>query len=526
MVPFEQQDDDLKKKLAKNNEAKMYIRRKWKKDPIYRGKKERVKSIALKSKKESSDDETSTCGSDDEEYAMAVRNFKKFFRRKGKFVRQPREKKKSFRQRYEKKGKSDRKCFRCGDPNHLIGDCLKPSLNKDQTAFIGGSWSDSENDAEDKTNDETCLMDQSSNKVCLRTYLEPDEWIKDSGCSKHMIGNKSLFSTYKAYDEVHNVLESLQTFLLKKKKGKRYKADIRATNILLQELTKDDRESQLYDEFERFCQIKGETIHVYYVRFSKLINDMRNIKMTMSRMQLNSKFVNNMLPEWSRFITEVKLNRGLKESNFDQLYAYLKQHEVHANENRMMMERFIQPTNDPLALVSNASVQQYPTQSSESPQFSNQPSLKMVNVLDEEQLLLLAGEQVTNLMTLWIFGTQSGQVFKADHANAIRTRKKFTSGKLNCGYQWRPTAKKFALGELCPLTRLPVTCGQQSSFDAPSTSHSLSSLQVHPPVFPQGVAAGPTIEDTSITQADLHPSVNPVEGEPSSAQSPNIGDDN
>ncbi|GKB14802.1 hypothetical protein Tco_0848725, partial [Tanacetum coccineum] len=31
------------------------------------------------------------------------------------------------------------------------------------------------------------------------------------------------------------------------------------------ELTKDDRESQLYDEFERFCQIKGETIHVYYV---------------------------------------------------------------------------------------------------------------------------------------------------------------------------------------------------------------------------------------------------------------------
>ncbi|GJX35627.1 retrovirus-related pol polyprotein from transposon TNT 1-94 [Tanacetum coccineum] len=185
----------------------------------------------------------------------------------------------------------------------------------------------------------------------------------------------------------------------------RYKADIRATNILLQgipkdiytlinhytdakdiwdnvkmilegsELTKDDRESQLYDEFERFCQIKGETIHVYYVRFSKLINDMRNIRMTMSRMQLNSKFVNNMLPEWSRFITEVKLNRGLKESNFDQLYAYLKQHEVHANENRMMMERFIQPTDDPLALVTNASNQKYPTQSSESPQSSNQPSI-------------------------------------------------------------------------------------------------------------------------------------------------------
>ncbi|GJZ19918.1 retrovirus-related pol polyprotein from transposon TNT 1-94 [Tanacetum coccineum] len=145
---------------------------------IYRSKKERVKSIALKAKKESSDDETSTSGSDEEEYAMA----------------------KSFRQRDEKKGKSDHKCFRCGDPNHLIGDCPKPPRNKDQKAFIGGSWSNSKNDAEDKTNDETCLMAQSSNEVCLRTCLEPDEWIKDSGCSKHMTGNKSLFSTYKAYD--------------------------------------------------------------------------------------------------------------------------------------------------------------------------------------------------------------------------------------------------------------------------------------------------------------------------------------
>ncbi|GJV78286.1 hypothetical protein Tco_1509870 [Tanacetum coccineum] len=97
------------------------------------------------------------------------------------------------------------------------------------------------------------------------------------------------------------------------------------------ELTKEDRESQLYDDFKHFNQNKGETIHDYYVRFAKLINDMRNIKMTMSRMQLNSKFVNNMLLEWGRFVTTVKLNRGLRDSNYDQLYAYLKQHEAHAN---------------------------------------------------------------------------------------------------------------------------------------------------------------------------------------------------
>ncbi|GJS64529.1 zf-CCHC domain-containing protein [Tanacetum coccineum] len=134
---------------------------------IYKGKKERIKSIVLKAKKESSDDETLTSESDDEEYAMAVRNFKNFFRRKGKFVRQLREEKKSFRQRDEKKGKSDRKCFRCSDPNHLIGDCPKPPRNKDQKAFIGGSWNDRKNYGEDKTNDETYLMAQSSNEMII-----------------------------------------------------------------------------------------------------------------------------------------------------------------------------------------------------------------------------------------------------------------------------------------------------------------------------------------------------------------------
>ncbi|GKC09048.1 hypothetical protein Tco_1000658 [Tanacetum coccineum] len=119
------------------------------------------------------------------------------------------------------------------------------------------------------------------------------------------------------------------------------------------ELTKEDHESQLYDDFEHFCQHKGETIHDYYVRFAKLINDMRNIKMNMPRMQLNSKFVNNMLPEWGRFVTAVKLNRGLRESNYDQLYVYLKQHEAYANENKMMLDRFTQHTVDPLALMSN-----------------------------------------------------------------------------------------------------------------------------------------------------------------------------
>nr|GEV67298.1 hypothetical protein [Tanacetum cinerariifolium] len=59
--------------------------------------------------------------------------------------------------------------------------------------------------------------------------------------------------------------------------------------------------------------------------------------------------------EKDRFVTDVKLNRGLRDSNYDQLYAYLKQYETHAKENKMMLERFSQNTVDTLALMSNVS---------------------------------------------------------------------------------------------------------------------------------------------------------------------------
>nr|GEV54797.1 serine/threonine protein kinase SRPK1 [Tanacetum cinerariifolium] len=133
--------------------------------------KEKVerKSIALKAKKESSDEECSTPSSEDEEYAMTS-------------------------------GKSDKKCFRCGDPNHLIGECPKPPKDKNQRAFAGGSWSDSGEEDDEKVKDEMCLVAHASSEICLGFDLKLDERIKDSECSKHMTGNRKLFPTYKAYN--------------------------------------------------------------------------------------------------------------------------------------------------------------------------------------------------------------------------------------------------------------------------------------------------------------------------------------
>nr|GEX85349.1 retrovirus-related Pol polyprotein from transposon TNT 1-94 [Tanacetum cinerariifolium] len=159
------------------------------------------KYIVLKAKKESSDEECLTSGSEDEEYAMAVRDFKKFFKRRGRFVRQPWNDKKTFQRTLDdKNGKSDRKCYRCGDLNHLIGECPKPPKDKNQRAFVEGSWSDSGKEDDEKVKDEACLVAHASSEICLGVDLKPDERIKDSKSSKYMTRNQKLFSTYKVYN--------------------------------------------------------------------------------------------------------------------------------------------------------------------------------------------------------------------------------------------------------------------------------------------------------------------------------------
>ncbi|GJR92580.1 retrovirus-related pol polyprotein from transposon TNT 1-94 [Tanacetum coccineum] len=138
-----------------------------------------VESLSTKypiAKKESNDEECSTSGSEDEEYAMAVRDFKKFFKRRGRFVRQPRNDKNTFQKsRDEKNGKSDRKFFRCGDPNHLIGECPKPLKDRNQRAFFGGSSSDSGEEDDEKVKDETCLVAHASSEVCSESSYFSDE---------------------------------------------------------------------------------------------------------------------------------------------------------------------------------------------------------------------------------------------------------------------------------------------------------------------------------------------------------------
>ncbi|GJX24069.1 hypothetical protein Tco_0228514 [Tanacetum coccineum] len=124
--------------------------------------------------------------------------------------------------------------------------------------------------------------------------------------------------------------------------------DMKATNIILQDLPTNiyslERECKLYDAY-----IKGESLHTYYLRFTQLINDMNIYKMKMEKFQVNTKFLNSLPPEWSKFVTDVKLVKDLHTSNFDQLHAYLEQHELYANEVCIMRER----NQDPLVFIAN-----------------------------------------------------------------------------------------------------------------------------------------------------------------------------
>nr|GEU43360.1 reverse transcriptase [Tanacetum cinerariifolium] len=91
--------------------------------------------------------------------------------------------------------------------------------------------------------------------------------------------------------------------------------NVKATNIILQGLPPE-----------------GESFREFYFRFLLLLNDMYIYNMKLEQFQVNTKFLNTVPPEWTKFVTDVKLVRDPHMKNVDQLHAYLGQHEFHANE--------------------------------------------------------------------------------------------------------------------------------------------------------------------------------------------------
>ncbi|GKE42006.1 hypothetical protein Tco_1469290, partial [Tanacetum coccineum] len=102
-IPYEKLKDFNKKMLSKNIKAKMVLynalpKKEYERIFVCKTAKDIWNSLIVthQAKKVSSDEEASCSDSEDEEYATAGRDFKKLFRRRGKFVHQPYDDKKAF----------------------------------------------------------------------------------------------------------------------------------------------------------------------------------------------------------------------------------------------------------------------------------------------------------------------------------------------------------------------------------------------------------------------------------------------
>ncbi|GJT59326.1 hypothetical protein Tco_1002859 [Tanacetum coccineum] len=138
-----------------------------------------------------------------------------------------------------------------------------------------------------------------------------------------------------------------------------YQSENEAIHLLLtgigDEIYLIDVKTNLFWEFGKFTSHDGESMESYYSRFYKMMNKMVRNNLAVATMQVNVQFLQQLQPEWSRFVTIVKQNHDLDTVTYHKLFDILKQYQKEVNE--ICAERIAKNAN-PLALVVTA--QQYP----------------------------------------------------------------------------------------------------------------------------------------------------------------------
>nr|GEZ21936.1 hypothetical protein [Tanacetum cinerariifolium] len=118
-----------------------------------------------------------------------------------------------------------------------------------------------------------------------------------------------------------------------------------------------DVKTNLFWEFGKFTSHDGESMELYYTRFYKLMNEMIRNNLTVTTMQVNVQFLQQLQPEWSRFVTIVKQQHKMDEVSYHKLFDILKQYQNKVNE--LSAEKLARNAN-PLALVATAQASQDP----------------------------------------------------------------------------------------------------------------------------------------------------------------------
>ncbi|GKE45532.1 hypothetical protein Tco_1472816 [Tanacetum coccineum] len=105
-----------------------------------------------------------------------------------------------------------------------------------------------------------------------------------------------------------------------------------------------DVKTNLFWEFGQFTSHDGETYESYYTRFYKLMNEMIRNNLTVSMMQVNVQFLQQLQPEWSRFRTIVKQQHKLYEVSYHKLFDILKQYQKESQKSSTPTSKALLPT--------------------------------------------------------------------------------------------------------------------------------------------------------------------------------------
>nr|GEW44442.1 retrovirus-related Pol polyprotein from transposon TNT 1-94 [Tanacetum cinerariifolium] len=183
VIPFEKQTDDLKKRLAKNNEAKMVIynafpRKEYEGIFMCNTAKEIWKTLLITHQGNSQ--------VKDNKIDLLVQQYEQFVISKDESID-------SAFARFN----TIITILKALDEGYSSKNYVRKFLRA-----LHPKWRAKVTTIEESKDLTSLSLDEliGNLKICLRVDLEPDEWIKDSGCSKHMTGNRKLFFIYKEYN--------------------------------------------------------------------------------------------------------------------------------------------------------------------------------------------------------------------------------------------------------------------------------------------------------------------------------------
>nr|GFA99201.1 hypothetical protein [Tanacetum cinerariifolium] len=162
-----------------------------------------------------------------------------------------------------------------------------------------------------------------------------------------------------------------------------------------------EKKAKLFNEWERFTSNEGESIESYYHRFLKLMNDLKRNKHFPEKIASNLKFLNNLQPEWSRYVTIVHQTKDLHTADYTQLYDFLKynQKENFLQQQMTNPKDITDPTtamNMSLALMAKAFKLNYSTPTNNNQRISSNPRNRQIaqpgmNMGQDRQIQIIGG---------------------------------------------------------------------------------------------------------------------------------------